>query len=421
MNWVDHIVNERSDFESPLSFWKWSAISAISAIVKDNIYLDRHLYLLYPNIYVMFHAESGMKKGPPVNLAKRLVQLIGGTRVISGRSSIQGILKELGTNTSHSEKGGNIVKVGSSAFICSSELTSSIVDDKVAMDILTDLYDRNYNLGEWRSLLKMESFTLKSPTLTMLTATNEAHSSEFFGKKDIKGGYFARTFIIHETKENKVNSLLIPPVNKINMEKDAEYLKCLSNLKGPFEPLATREHSEIHHNKFEEGYFSDTGIIYERWYRSFKEQSVGVRDPTGTLNRFGDSVLKVAMLLSLSIKPELVITPPMMEEAIETCEKFVGNVRKITLGKGQEKESSNSERKTLLIQELLMRENHQISRAQLNKKYWLQGQVEEWDAVCVSMKEAGFLTIEPMGNHIIYKMTDDSIEEMERYLQGKIK
>ena len=38
-------------------------LPAISAVVKDNVWLDRQIYNLYPNIYVMFHARVGLKKG----------------------------------------------------------------------------------------------------------------------------------------------------------------------------------------------------------------------------------------------------------------------------------------------------------------------------------------------------------------------
>jgi hypothetical protein len=214
--WLEQIVKQHSELESPLSFWKWAALAAISAVVKDQVWLNRQIYNLYPNIYVMLHAESGLKKGPPISMAKQLVKMVNNTRIISGRSSIQGILKELGT--AYTVPGGKVVNK-SVAFICSSELSSSIVEDKVATTILTDLYDRQYNVGEWRSLLKMESFNLKDPTITMLTATNEAHSEDFFTRKDISGGYFARTFIVYENKRNKPNSLIAPMLNPPNYEK----------------------------------------------------------------------------------------------------------------------------------------------------------------------------------------------------------
>jgi len=237
----------------------------LSAVVKDNVWLNRQIYNLYPNIYVMFHAESGLKKGPPISMAKQLVKGVGGTRIISGRSSIQGILKELGT--AQTQPGGKVM-AKSCAFICSSELTSSIVEDKVATDILTDLYDRQYNIGEWRSLLKMEQFNLKDPTISMLTATNEAHSSDFFGKKDIHGGYFARTFIISENKRNRANSLLVPLRNPPNYPALVEYMKEVAKLEGPFQPLATAEVTDAcfipfaEHVTGETNFFSPAGLLY---------------------------------------------------------------------------------------------------------------------------------------------------------------
>src|SRR5262245_31411819 len=237
MTWLDQLLNQHNELESPTSFWLWGGLASISAVVKDNVWLDRQIYNLYPNIYVMLHAESGLKKGPAIAAAKQLVRGVGGTRIISGRSSIQGILKELGT--AQTQPGGKVISK-STAFICSSELTSSLVEDKVATDILTDLYDRQYNIGEWRSLLKMESFNLKDPTITMLTATNEAHSTDFFGRKDIHGGYFARTFIIAEHKRNRTNSLLIPLINPPKYADLTNYLKDIAKLTGPFQPLADR-------------------------------------------------------------------------------------------------------------------------------------------------------------------------------------
>jgi len=123
-SWLDEIVDQHKELESPLSFWRWSAIAAISAVVKDNVWLNRQIYNLYPNIYVMLHADSGLKKGPPVSMAKRLVKLVNNTNIISGRSSIQGILKDMGSG--HTQPGGKVVSK-SNVFICSSELSSSIV------------------------------------------------------------------------------------------------------------------------------------------------------------------------------------------------------------------------------------------------------------------------------------------------------
>jgi len=190
MTWIEEVLAQHEELESPSAFWYWSGLCIISAIMKDNVWLDKFAYNLYPNIYVMLHADSGLKKGPPVGLAKKLVRRVNNTRILSGRSSIQGILKELGTFTS--TPGGGIRSKSSTGFIVASEFTSSLVADPAAMTILTDLYDRQYNEGEWRSLLKMETFELKDPTISLLVATNEAHFNDFVEAKDIHGGFGIR-------------------------------------------------------------------------------------------------------------------------------------------------------------------------------------------------------------------------------------
>jgi hypothetical protein len=425
MKWLDQLLNQHNELESPTSFWLWGGLASISAVVKDNVWIDRQIYNLYPNIYVMFHAESGLKKGPPISMSKQLVKAVGNTHIISGRSSIQGILKEMGG--AQTQPGGKVDKK-SVVFICSSELTSSIVSDPVAMDILTDLYDRQYNIGEWRSLLKMEQFNLSNPTITMLTATNDAHSSDFFAKKDIHGGYFARTFIISENKRHRANSLLVPLTNPPKYDDLAKYLKQLATLRGPFRPLGSRERTEEY--KYEKTervsgtvqYFNETGIVYEKFYEDFLDEVLTqeVKDETGTLNRFGDSVLKVAMLLALARTPELVIDPESMQIAIDLCRKLVGNVREMTHGKKGLSEAKHI--KMLIITELLSRETHQISRTMLLKKMWAHYKdANELDEIMHSFDQGGVITTQSIGNQIIYIMPDGQVREYTRMFSGRNK
>lgn len=399
MSWLLELVEQHKELESPTSFWWWSAITAVSAVVKDNVWITRQIFNQYPNIYVMLYADSGLKKGPPINMAKKLVRMVNNTRIISGRSSIQGIMKEMGT--AYTAPGG-IVFSKATAFICSSELSASIVEDKAALDILTDLYDRSYNEDEYRSLLKMEQFSLKDATITLLGGINEAHAEALFVKKDLQGGYFARTFIIHESKRANINSLVYDLTNPPNYVASGNYLKELAKLKGPFLPLSQ----------------CAAGKLYNDWYMDFINniETQKIKDPTGTLNRFGDSVIKVAMLISLATKPELVIEEAAMIEAINKCEQLIGNARKATMGSGR---SQWTQQKALVIEELITRDNHMISRVQLNRKYWMHAQSTEWDEIIVSLEAAGIVTIETAGNQVIYKMPETQVIEWKKHLSGK--
>ena len=272
----------------------------------------------------------------------------------------------------------------------------------------------------------MESFNLKDPTITMLTATNEAHSTDFFGKKDLHGGYFARTFVISENKRNRANSLLVPLLNPPKYLEMAEYLKEIAKLSGPFTPMASAEPLDgciipyVEHVTGETNYFSPAGLMYQKWYEEFIDDMAGqeVKDDTGTLNRFGDSVLKVAMLLSLSKTTELTIDEDSMELAIEYCRKLIGNVRQMTHGKKGLSEAKSL--KGLIIEELLGRNPHQISRAMLLKKMWAHYRdATELDEIMLSFDQAGMIKIESMGNQIIYVMPDIQVQEYKRLYSGK--
>jgi len=399
MSWLDDILKQHENYESPMNFWYWSALTAISAVVKDNVWIDRYLYKLYPNVYTILYADSGLKKGPPISMAKQLVRAVGNTKIISGRSSIQGIIKELGMTET---KPGGIVNTKAHGFICASELSASLVEDKAALDILTDLYDRIYNEGHYNSLLKMESFSLKDPTISLLGGINEAHADVMFTNKDIKGGYIGRSFIIHESQRNAINSLIDKPDFIIDYKEASEYLKELAKLRGPFAELTG----------------TPAGSYFKNWYHEFinRIEEQKVKDPTGTLNRFSESVMKVAMLLSLARSPELVIKLEDMEQAVDKCEQLIGNVRKTTMGSGK---SQWAQEKALIIDELMKRDNHMMTRTQLNKKYWMRASSTEWDDVMLSLEAAGIIRIETQGNQVVYVMPDEMVDEWYQHLKGR--
>ena len=83
--------------ESPTIFWKWSAISCLSAVLRDNVYLTLPIGLIFPNQYVILLADSGgARKGAPCKFAFKLIKGVGNTKYINGRTSIQAVVKEMG-------------------------------------------------------------------------------------------------------------------------------------------------------------------------------------------------------------------------------------------------------------------------------------------------------------------------------------
>src|SRR5215813_6126879 len=95
--WLEDLLDATAELESSRKFFLWSGLSAISAVVKNNVWVERYggtgILTVYPNLYILLVAPSGHRKGVPVSIAKALVAEAGGAKIIAGRSSIEGILQ----------------------------------------------------------------------------------------------------------------------------------------------------------------------------------------------------------------------------------------------------------------------------------------------------------------------------------------
>jgi hypothetical protein len=124
------------------------------------------------------------------------------------------------------------------------------------------------------------------------------------------------------------------------------------------------------------------------------------------------------MLLALARSPELYIDTDSMQLAIEYSEKLVGNVREMTHGKKGLSEAKNI--KNLIIQELLTRETHSISRAMLLKQMWSHyKEAGELDEIMLSFDQAGMIKTQSIGNQVIYLMPELQVVELKRRFSGK--
>lgn len=390
MSWVDSVVASTIEAESPERFQYWSSLAAISAVMKKNVYMDRFYYKLYPNIYVFLVAKSGLRKSNPVTLAKKLVQETGATRVIAGRNSIQSVLKDLGK--AHTVPNGPVVK-NAAGFMVSGELASFLIKDPEALTILTDLYDTFANEPEWRNSTKTQGVdTLKEPCITLLGATNEDHFQDAVPQNAIGGGFMGRTLVVYEGMRRSINDLLDPPKVVPNIPDLVCYLKEISQLTGQFVLC------------------QDARDVYRPWYQ---EISIAPHnDKTGSIERLGDTVLKVSMLLSLSDSLSLEIKSKHMNEAIYRCEECLAGLQQVTMGAGK---SDLAQVTALILKHLIKRPDHKATRKQLLSAYWGEVDSITLDRVMETIINAGAATAAQKGADIIYAMKPEAVEQYTKF------
>lgn len=393
MNWVDSVMEATAEAESPRAFIRWAALSSIAAVVADRVYLDKFYYKLYPNVYVLLVAKSGLRKGFPAALAKTLVSLVDNTRVISGRNSIQAIIKDLATTVTKPKKAPLTKAHG---FIVSGELSTTFIEDPQTLTILTDLHDGHYHTEGWKNTLKGTGVeSLKDISLSLLGAINQTHFKDMVKRKDITGGFIARTIIVEETQRALKNPLIVAPKNLLDVQKLVDYLRKLGDINGAF----TWE--------------AEAADFYGEWYKTFEPESL--EDDTGTANRIHDQILKVAMLLSLARCPELILRRSDIEEAMTLLEKAIETATGVMKGQG---ESDFGPKIKIVLDELDSREGHTITRSELLRKHWGDFTSIELSIIIGTLEQAKAITVMTKGKDEHYRATKKLLDEIEAFKGG---
>lgn len=397
-SWISTILEGTLDTETPEKYHYWSALTAISAVVSPNIFLNRYAYELRPNLFTFLIGESGIKKGPAISVASSLVSLIDCTRVIKGRSSIQGVVKEM--SKAYTCANGELL-TDSRVFIASSELGSSFVKDDVTPLILMDLYDTQYH-DTWKNTLSTVPVSkLERPCVTLLAGSNETNFSESLPSIVVEGGFIARSIIVHETKRRCINSLAFEPPNKIDKIELSKYLVELLKLKG------------------EMTWDSRTRTMYDHWYNSFIANAPA--DKTGTSNRIGDTILKVGMLISLSNSPELNMSYEGLEEAIDVSLQCLPSVRRVTLANSNGELSHNTK---LVLNYLLKKFPDWSFKSNILSSYYGELDTIDLERIIENLNQSFAIDIkvEQKGNKRdqVYRLKDEVYVQYVQYQKKKV-
>ena len=388
MSFVTDYLEHTKLYESPTSFWQWSAYSAIAAVLRDSVYRRQGDIITYPNIYVLFLAQSGARKGAPINLAQSLIQKVNNTKIISGRTSIQAVIDEL-AHTETNAKTGKLIK-GGSAILVAGELAAGLVGDPAAIGILTDIYDLKTDFKH--HLRSTGRFKIDRIVFNMLAASNADLLKEVYTQSAVSGGLLARTFVIIPNEFRPPNSLM----DVVSEEHDKEKECLINKLKGISECAG-----EIH---ITEGAKNE----YNSWYKPYYTSLKGRGDKSGLLSRLHMGVFKLSIILSIN-EMSMSITRDHMGAAIEECMKLIPNYNTFIMASGK---STVAEAGSLFFEEILLCDDYMLSRKKFLQKHWANVDSETFDKLVVTL-EGGGLIQSIMGQEIFYKLTAKAIEVME--------
>jgi hypothetical protein len=392
MGFVEDLIDYNKHRESSTSFWKWSAYSAISAVLRDNCFIVQGDTNLYANIYVLLLADSAShRKGKPVEMCRDLCMKIRNTKIISGRSSIQAILEALAAQETD-RKTGKVTKGGSAIFFAK-ELAAALVGDQSSVGILTDIYDYD---PDWTNRLRSGSFRIERLVFSMLAASNEALLRGVYDNTAINGGLLGRTFLIKPSETRPSNSLLSVPNQEIMLLSLEEKLGKIAALHGAFKVSKEAEK------------------VYNGWYIPFRNGAIHRGDKTGVLGRLHTSVLKLSIIITANHaigSGNMEITKEYMNEAITECMLLIPNYQNFIVGTGKSKIADAGR---TILQDMLLKADKSITRIEIVQRHWSEFDPEVLDMVMEKLAAALLVDVNSAGaSNIKYTLTTRAIELME--------
>lgn len=387
LTFVDHFKEHTKHYESPSSFWQWSSYTAIAGALRDNCYRRMGDLKLYPNIYTLLLADSAVhRKGQPVQLCERLVKATNSTKVISGRSSIQGILDEL--SRGETDKATGKIHAGGSALFSAQELSAGIVGDPEAIKIMTDIYDFR---DEYTSRLRGSGvFRIKNVCFSMMAASNAELLLDIYDTKALFGGLLGRTFLVKPDEFRPANSLF-------NIQDTSEsYGQLLAKL------------GEISKLRGEFDITSEAQAVYDDWYKPFRKSYQNKADKSGIAGRIHTGIIKIAMILCVNQTLGLVVNAHHITEAIRVCTSLIPNYTSFVMSSGKAQVSDVAAQ---LIEDIWTSREKTLSKSEFLTRHFHQFDLEIVDKCVMTLVQAGLLNevMSSNGTDMGYKITEKCI------------
>lgn len=374
-NFIEEFLEVTKIVESPTSYLEWAAYTVIGATLRHNVMFNfpARRTKVTPNIYVLLVGDSGAtRKSTPLKIANFLLRSIGNTKLIEGRASIQGVLKELG---SIKRIENQPMVQGAGGLLYSEEFAAFLVKDPATTGILTDIYDYK---EEHSIILKAEeTVTLKNVCVSMLSATNGAFLQDMFTKTDLYGGLVGRTFFVIEERARHKDLGLTDNTTEDDWIPLVHHLRTLSKLQGSV--VLTGPAYDF----------------YNDWYKT--TDFTNHESKTGYEHRAHTHVLKLALILAAcSTSFKLIVDRPNIEKAINIVSQMRKNYHKLVATVGISQNNVSQAAKEIVVC-LFNQPDRALTREEILRSLFGQIDSETFDKATITLEQAKMITLGGMG------------------------
>ncbi len=175
--------------DTPKSFLFWGAMTTLSTVLGKDVFVDWDIRRLYPNIWSVFLAPSGFRKGTGIDIPVKLLWEIDKDLLLPSIGSEEGLTKSLAIGKSGGRETGFIRWQEFAKILKSWNNRGSWV---ASQEFFINLWDSK----PFKKKLSQEEFIVGETAVSFLGACIPASFSKHFSVEDLELGFFGRVYLI---------------------------------------------------------------------------------------------------------------------------------------------------------------------------------------------------------------------------------
>lgn len=200
-NFLRKFVSLFQGTEVPDRFATWAGISCLSAMLERRIWIDMNIFTIYPNMFVVFVADSGrMRKSTAINVTAKLLRKVDpGPRIVAQKVTPEGLIDSL-----------RLVRSDDPTKLMQETCGGVVVADELASFINQDSYNRGLGtlmIQLWDCLDKFDYKTRGRPIeeinqghLSLLGGTTVHTLKDAIPLQAMGDGFSSRVIFVYESK-----------------------------------------------------------------------------------------------------------------------------------------------------------------------------------------------------------------------------
>ena len=370
-DWLLEYLHYSSGHEVSELYHKWVGLGLVASVLKQHVYIDMGTYKLYPNMFMIIVDSASAGKSHAIerfglDLLVRADEKDASDNklaIYNQRITAAAMIKSM--SELYKDKKENCVTVVAEELGFFTDMSG---DNMNISNVLIKTYDNGLLSSE--TIARNLDYT-PNAQLNIIGGTTPGSLKDSVTKKFIEAGALSRMIFIHSEEISEPMPFPNPPKdNKARREGLADELNQFKELRGKFK------------------WTSESIDYYEKWYRKTWHDFEERKDKL-LVKRMANKMLKIAMILSVSRKHNLILELNDIIDAIKIRNEVLDNYlyisSKLTTSEFGEKVQSFLN---------IIKVNKKMKHSNLLRKVHHYFGLNEFTNAIMTLEEADLISIE---------------------------